>query len=253
MTPWKIKALQARADGLRMMSILVTFSRCCVVTVWYQPLAYWGIWTLKLNFYGELFIFCSSFGGDKNALFLWDSGSNLGLWMWKCLAEFGFCKVFQGFQIFSYFVSSLNFLKWKPNFFFLNSSSYFWWMGLFWVFCYFCEGLDSEVPNWSSEALVNCLSASLEAVWWKAVPCRSVLPGFSCCLCCFVWMSLQAEGMWPDLCKDPRTDLYSLANNFPVFCAVRRNFFYSLCGLIDPSSWVEKVHKFLQEQSTQKL
>lgn len=178
------------------------------------------------------------------------------IWDFECesaLLNLGFARSFKVSRFFHILFLPLIFWNESLIFFFLNSSSYFWWMGLFWVFCYFCEGLDSEVPNWSSEALVNCLSASLEAVWWKAVPCRSVLPGFSCCLCCFVWMSLQAEGMWPDLCKDPRTDLYSLANNFPVFCAVRRNFFYSLCGLIDPSSWVEKVHKFLQEQSTQKL
>lgn len=66
-------------------------------------------------------------------------------------------------------------------------------------------------------------------------------------------MRLQDEGMWPELWKDPRTDLHSLANNFPVFCAARRIFFYSRCTLVGPLSRVEKVHKFLQEENISRV
>lgn len=41
-------------------------------------------------------------------------------------------------------------------------------------------------------------------------------------------MRLQDEGMLPELCKDPRTDLYSSANNFPVVMCREENFFLFL-------------------------
>lgn len=52
---------------------------------------------IAVDFFCELFLFCNAFGGDRNAVFLWDSNSKLALWMWNSLIEFGLCKVLEGF------------------------------------------------------------------------------------------------------------------------------------------------------------
>lgn len=134
-------------------------------------------------------------------------------------------------------------------------------MGLVWCVCYFCGGFGfwrAKLKQWGTCELPHCFTeGSLvegHIGWLEAVPCRSAIPAFSCCMCCFVWMMrLQDEGMWPELWKDPGTDLHSLANNFPVFCAARRIFFYSWCSLVGPLSRVEKVHKFLQEENISRV
>lgn len=228
--------MQARADGLCTISILVTFSRCCVVllcgnNLWHiEEFEHWSL-TFMVNYsysvavLEETKMHCSS----ETVVPIWDFECE------SALLNLGFARSFKVSRFVN--ILFLPWIFWNKSlillFFFLNSSSYLWWMDLVWCVCYFCEGFgfwSAKLKQWGTCELPHCFTeGSLvegHVGWLEAVPCRSVIPAFSCCMCCFVWMMrLQDEGMWPELWKDPGTDLRSLANNFPVFCAARRIFF----------------------------
>lgn len=230
--------VQAGVDGLCIISILVTFSRCCVVllcgnNLWHieesehQSLTFMVNYSYSVAVLEETKMHCSS-------------ETQVPVWDFECesaLLNLGFARSFKV----SRFVNSLflPWIFWNKSLIFFFPFSFPWivadiyggwvWsgvLGFFWEWFGFWSG---RLKQWGTGALPQCFTEGIlvegPVDWLGAVPCRSLVPGFSCCMSWFVWMRLQDEGMWPELWKDPRTDLYSLANNFPVFCAERRIFF----------------------------
>lgn len=188
------------------------------------------------------------------------------IWDFECesaLLNLGFARSFKVSRFVN--ILFLPWIFWNKSlillFFFLNSSSYLWWMDLVWCVCYFCEGFgfwSAKLKQWGTCELPHCFTeGSLvegHVGWLEAVPCRSVIPAFSCCMCCFVWMmrfqdwrnvarTLEGPWNWPSF----------FSQQFSCVLCSKENFFYSWCSLVGPSSRVEKVHKFLQEENISRV
>lgn len=124
-------------------------------------------------------------------------------------------------------------------------------MGLLWVFCYFCGSLDSQVPDWGSVGHL-CLASEPHKgslVHWGLfhVGLFCLVSPLVCAALCQWGYRIRECGQ--NFASTLELDLYySLANNFSVFYGTRRIFFIPNV-ILDPWSWVEKVHKFLQEEN----
>lgn len=156
---------QAGADGLCTISILVTFSRCCVVllcgnNLWHiEGFEHWSS-TFMVNYSYSVAVL-------EETKMHCSSETQVPIWDFECesaLLNLGFARSFKVSRFVNIFF--LPWIFWNKSLFF-----FFWIVAVTYGGCLWSGVSVIFVGVWILKCCIealNCLSASLKAVWWKA-------------------------------------------------------------------------------------